>query len=106
MMKKAFLVFFLIIFFCLVSIPVYGQSSCSNCPEPGGLVPCGRSCDDPDTLGNECEPCTLCHFFLMIERIIDFLLFRIVPALAALMMAIGGVMMLFSYSAQIVLGSN
>ncbi len=96
MMKRAFLVIFLVIFLLSVFGSVYAACmtkagvSCPDCPEPGGLVPCGRSCDDPGTAECECEPCTLCHFFLMIERWIDGLLFMIVPALAALMIAIGG----------------
>ena len=96
MTKRAFSVFFLVVFLCLLSVSVYGQSACPDCPEPGGLVPCGRSCDDPSTSKDECEPCTLCDFFVMIERWIDGLLFKIVPALAALMIAIGGGMYVLS----------
>ncbi len=62
----------------------------------GGLVPCGRSCDDPTTPEDETASCQLCHFFVMIEKWIDGLLFRIVPALAALMIAIGGGMYVLS----------
>ncbi len=92
-MRKTFLVFFLLIFLLLVFVFVYATTagvSCPDCPKPGGLVPCGRSCDDLSTPESECEPCQLCHFFVMIERWIDGLLFMIVPALAALMIAIGG----------------
>jgi len=35
--------------------------SCSSGQCKGGLVPCGRSCDDPCTETCECAPCTLCH---------------------------------------------
>ena len=96
MMKRAFSVFFLAIFFLSISGFIYGVCttttgvSCPDCPEPGGLVPCGRSCDDPNTPKCECDSCTLCDFFVMIEKWIDGLLFKIVPALAALMIAIGG----------------
>lgn len=62
----------------------------------GGLVPCGRSCGDPTTSEDEAEPCQLCHFFVMIERWINGLLFKIIPALAALMIAIGGGMYILS----------
>ena len=103
MMKRVFSVFFLVIFLLSAFGFVYGACitkagvSCPDCPEPGGLVPCGRSCDDPGTTSEcECEPCTLCHFFLMIERWIDSLLFMMVPAVAALMIAIVGGMYVLS----------
>ena len=73
---------------------------CSPCPDPtgkqceGGLVPCGRTYDDPCTLTCECAPCTLCHLFVLIKRIIDFLAIDIIFPLAVLMFVIGGVMFL------------
>ena len=51
-----------------------------------GLVPCG---------GPGEEPCQLCHLFVMLDRIIDFILFKIIPPLAILMLGIGGVMFFF-----------
>ncbi len=76
-MKKAFLVFFLAVF---VLIPLISLAA--------GLVPCG----------GEGEPaCQLCHFFVLFKNIIDFLLFKIVPPLAVLMIAIGGFMHIFAY---------
>lgn len=39
-----------------------------------GLVPCGRSFDDNQTSWNERDECTLCHFFLMGQRIFSYLL--------------------------------
>lgn len=64
----------------LVGGVVYAQ-----CPTEG-LVPCGT----------EGCPCTLCHFFEMLDKIIDLLLLRIVPVLGALMIAIGGAMYIIS----------
>ena len=52
----------------------------------GGLVPCGTPC---------C-PCRLCDFFVLIDRIFDFLLFRITPVVAVLMLVIGGALFLVS----------
>ena len=74
-------------FFLLVNLAdaQFGEGR-RGCPVTG-LVPCG---------GPEC-PCTLCDFFRMIERIIDFVLFKIVPALAVLMIAIGGFMYIVAY---------
>lgn len=67
---------------------------CPSCPPElqGGFVPCGRSCDDPNTDLNECESCQLCHFFMMLDRIVDFVLFTLVPIVAVLMLVIGGIM--------------
>ena len=46
-----------------------------------GLVPCG---------GQGENACTFCDFFVMAERIINFLLFTIVPPLAVLFVVIAG----------------
>ena len=69
----------LAVFLFLPLFPVQGQC-------PTGLVPCGTP---------KC-PCTLCHFFVMIARIITFILGRIIPALAVLMVAIGGFLYLIA----------
>jgi len=59
----------------------------SGCPTEG-LVPCGTpGC-----------PCTLCDFFVMFRRIIDFVLFQIVPPLAGLIIAIGGFLLISAYT--------
>lgn len=47
-----------------------------------GLVPCGGGSPEP--------PCQLCHFFVMGQGIVNFLLFTIVPPLAVLMVVVGG----------------
>jgi hypothetical protein len=71
-------------------------SSLSDDAKKGGLVPCGRACDDPTTSADETKACELCDIFVMLERIINFLLFTIVPILAVLMIAIGGIMYVIS----------
>ena len=60
----------------------------------GGLVPCGRTCDDPCTKNCECAPCTLCHLFVLFKRIVDFLTLNIIFPLAVLMIVVGGAMFL------------
>jgi len=67
-----------------------------DCPPEliGGLVPCGRSCNDPCTKSCECCPCTLCHLFVLFKRIVDFLTLNIIFPLAVLMIVVGGVMFL------------
>ena len=87
-MKKTALTFFL---FTLLVFTSFGQVY-------AGLVPCG-SINDPTTPRiDESKPCELCDFFVMFERIVDFILFEIVPVLAVLMVAIGGFMLLFAHS--------
>jgi len=51
------------------------------------LVQCGITADDP---------CTFCDFFVMINRIVQFVMTRIVPVIAVLMLVIGGVMFFFA----------
>ncbi|PIS40001.1 MAG: hypothetical protein COT32_02025 [Candidatus Nealsonbacteria bacterium CG08_land_8_20_14_0_20_36_22] len=82
-MKKIILVIFLNLLF----LPILVLAGGTNCPTEG-LVPCGNvpSC-----------PCELCDIFVMIDRVLDFLLFKIVPVLAALMIAIGGFMYIFAF---------
>ncbi len=63
-----------------------------------GLVPCGRITNDPDTPWNEREPCETRHIFLMIKVIIDFILFRVIPAVVVLMVLLTGLMFYLSTS--------
>ncbi len=64
---------------------------CKNGSCEGGLVPCGRSCDDPCTKNCECAPCTLCHLFVLFKRIIDFITLYILFPIGVLMFVVGGV---------------
>lgn len=86
MVKKFFLIFFLI-FITILFIPDFAfAQECGT-----GMVPCG---------GPGCTPCTLCDFFLMIQRVINYALTRIVPAITALMIVIAGAMMVSAYAGQ------
>ena len=73
-----------------------------------GLVPCGLRQDDPKQDGDQTVPCQLCHGFVLFNNVVDFLLFRIVPPLATLMLVIGGFMYIFAYfgPAQIIPGGK
>ena len=72
------------------------QAQPAICPE-GGLVPCGRDCDDLSTRGiDESQPCQICHFFVMMDKILDFIFLVLVPAVAVLMLVIGGMMFFFA----------
>ena len=67
------------------------------CPEEG-LVPCGTPC---------C-PCTLCHFFVLFDNLVDFFIAKLVPIVAFIMMLIGAFMFMFSMDnpARVSLGRN
>lgn len=41
-------------------------------PSAGGLVPCGRLANNPDTLWDEKEPCRLCHVIPLMQNIINY----------------------------------
>lgn len=85
-MKKILLIIFLGV---LTAIPLISLAA--------GLVPCG---------GEDEAPCTLCHIFLLLDNILNFLFFTIVPPLAILMIAIGGAMFLFSSGNPKLLGQG
>lgn len=62
---------------------------CSNSPVCGGLVPCGRTGDNPNTTYNEASPCTLCHIFIMLQMIVTFVV-EIGGIIAVFFLVIGG----------------
>ncbi|MDP2909883.1 MAG: hypothetical protein Q8N69_02305, partial [bacterium] len=80
-----------LVFFSFANIVLAAERT--GCPVPykdgGGLVPCGNT--------TTC-PCTLCDLFVLANNIVHMLLFRIVPVLAALLIAIGGIMMIYAYA--------
>jgi len=88
--QKIFLTTVLAFVFLIVfALPVLAQ----------GLVPCGLSADDPSTTDiDESADCTLCHGFVLFDNVVKYVLFDIVPIVAILMIVIGGVMMMLSYS--------
>ena len=62
----------------------------------GGLVPCGLQTDNPNTPYDETDPCTLCHLLILIDNIIDFFIFKLVPPIALLMITVAALMFIFS----------
>ncbi len=60
-----------------------------------GLVPCGYDLDGDGAYQQE-ERCQPCDIFSLIDRILDFVMFAIVPAIAVLMVVVGGIYFLFS----------
>jgi len=59
-----------------------------------GLVPCGKTV----TINGESRniPCQFCHFFVMLDGILDFALVNIVFPVAVLLLVIGGAMFIFA----------
>ena len=45
------------------------------------FIPCGT---------NKTEPCEFCHIFVLINNIINFILTKLTPAIATLMLVVGG----------------
>ena len=91
-MKKIIITSFLV----LTGLFIFFEAQArTGCPQTG-IVPCGT----------EGCPCTFCDFFVMFDRIVDFLLvpciynsyFPLIPALATLMLVIGGFIYIFAYS--------
>lgn len=77
--NKKFILLFLIIFlFFLFLSPVFIEAR---------LVPCG---------GPGQPPCQICHLFVMLDRIIDFVLIRIVFPVATLLIVFSGGMYMLS----------
>ncbi len=61
-----------------------------------GLIPCGQKTDNASTTIDESASCTLCHFFILIENILEFVFFNLAPPLALLMLVIGGGMFMLA----------
>jgi len=61
----------------------------------GGLVPCGRLFNDPNTSWDDRDDCNLCYLILMIQLTIEFLV-KIAAVVAAFFLAIAGFMYIFA----------
>lgn len=71
--------FFLnLIVFAILIVPLLASAK--------GLVPCGTEANP--------EPCTVCHLFMLISNVINFILFSLLTPLAVLGIIIGGIMIL------------
>jgi len=61
-----------------------------------GLVPCGKSEKGPNETEGVTKACQLCHLFVMLDGIIDFVLLDILPWIVILMILIAGIMFYFA----------
>lgn len=80
---------FVPITFLSVSMMIFANNALAK---TGGLVPCGPGTDD--------LVCDVCDFFVMIKKIIDFMMIDIAPALALLLIVSGAVVMMTSGGSQ------
>lgn len=94
-MKKIFILIFILV---LALIPFqntlfgtvsFANAACIDTPNSAGLVPCGKSINDPATNWNECDSCGPCSLILMMQLVIEFLV-RISGFMATLAIIIGG----------------
>lgn len=70
--------------FLILSLIFFGLFSNNICFAQEGLVPCTA------------QECTLCHLFVLIDNIVDFLFKFILWPLATLLLVTGGLMLYFS----------
>ncbi len=61
-----------------------------------GLIPCGRGCDVLETPYDERKPCQFKHIFLLLNNILDFLLWRLGLIIMVLLTVTTGVIYYFS----------
>lgn len=78
--KKIFLFSFLIL------------SLAPNFIQAQGLVPCGYDKNGDGVVDPRTEACQFCDFFVLINGIVRFVMFRLVPIAAVLMLIISGIM--------------
>lgn len=83
------------LFDALSDAPETATGTCTAVEGSGGILPCGKSQDDPETDWNECETCDLCSMILMGQLTITFLI-KIAAAAAALSMAFAGFVYVFA----------
>ena len=94
--RKTVLVLLTILFTTTISLfavsNVYAQEEvCTS----GGLIPCGRGCDDPDTEWFEDAACTPCSLILMGQLVIEFLV-KIAAVLALIAITFAGLLYIFA----------
>jgi len=68
-------------------------------PAQFGLVPCGRSSNNPDTPWNERNPCQFKHLFVLLRNILDLLLWRVTLIIFLLLVVASAVIFYFSIGA-------
>lgn len=82
MQSKIVYFLFCLFFFLSLAQNVNAIQACDIVHQEG-IVPCQLT---------GANRCTLCHFFQMLERIINYLLFCLIPPVAIFMLVLGGLM--------------
>ncbi|MDO8557863.1 MAG: hypothetical protein Q7S09_01570 [bacterium] len=81
------------------TLTVSDPDACNN-PKGGWLplVPCGRSdqCGMLDTDGSPCDECQFCDLFRLVQNILLFTVFELIPPIAIFFIALGGLLILLS----------
>lgn len=76
---------------------VYGIDPAQKIIIKGGLVPCGRTCDDPTTTSiDESLMCTFCSGFTLFSNITNAVLFVWMPLIIVILITWGGVLIMVS----------
>lgn len=75
----------------LVMDPALAGTNTGSADSSASLVPCGRSVDSPSTPWNERDQCEFSHIFIILRNIVNFLLWKVVPAILVIMMMVTGV---------------
>ena len=75
---------------CKPTQPTAGNSTtmCSG-SQNSGIVPCGRSCDNPATPNDESKICTLCHLLLLVQNITTWIFTVMTYIAIAVIVAMG-----------------
>ena len=85
-MKK---ILFGLILLSVIAMPGISQAD--------GLVPCGGLIYDSDgNIAGEEPSCELCHIFQLINNIINWVLFVLIPIIAPIFIVIGGIYLLIA----------
>ncbi|MCK5466556.1 hypothetical protein KAI56_03630 [Candidatus Parcubacteria bacterium] len=80
----------------LFSVFTITASGCEEVPGSAGLIPCGKSMNDPNTEDwNECAPCNPCSLILMGQLIIEFLV-KLSAVLALIAITFAGLLYVFA----------
>lgn len=66
-----------------------GSGNYCSASENPGIVPCARSCDNPNTVDDETKICTLCHLLLLIRNITDWIFMVMTYIAFAVLVAMG-----------------
>jgi len=62
-----------------------------------GLLPCGAIIDDPTTSWHETDSCELKHLFLLLQNLLNFALWKLVPLIIAVLVVATGAVFFFQF---------